>query len=130
MLLQAGLVIFFAFFYTALTFNSKEIAENIQRSGAFISGIRPGEQTAIYFDSVMTRLTAFGSIYLAVVALLPELLIAGFHVPFYFGGTSLLIVVVVLMDFISQVQTHLMSRHYKNLLDDTRRTGSRTGLIR
>ena len=106
MLLQAALVIFFAFFYTALTFNSKEIAENIQRSGAYISGIRPGEHTAIYFDSVMTRLTAFGSIYLAVVALLPELLIAGFHVPFYFGGTSLLIVVVVLMDFISQVQTH------------------------
>ena len=130
MLLQVVLVIFFAFFYTALTFNAKEVAENIQKSGAYISGIRPGEQTAIYFDAVMTRLTAFGGIYLAMVALLPELLIAGFHVPFYFGGTSLLIVVVVLMDFISQVQTHLMSRQYKRLMQDTGRKGSRTGLVR
>lgn len=130
MLLQAALVIFFAFFYTALTFDSKDIAKQVQSRGGFIPGIRPGEQTANYLDSIMTRLTAFGAIYLALVALLPEFLIMGFHVPFYFGGTSLLIVVVVLMDFIAQFQTYLISNNYSNLLNDTRRKGSKRGLIR
>jgi preprotein translocase subunit SecY len=108
--------VFFCFFYTALVFNPKDTAENLKKSGAFIPGIRPGEQTARYIDSVMTRLTAVGAIYLVLIALLPEFLILTWNVPFYFGGTSLLIIVVVLMDFIGQVQAHLMSQKYESLL--------------
>lgn len=130
MIVFAIAVIFFSFFYTALVFNPKETADNLKQQGAFIPGIRPGEQTANYIDLIMTRLTLAGSIYLALVALLPELLILGWNVPFYFGGTSLLIVVVVLMDFMAQVQAHLMSHQYESLMKKSRTKGSRLGLIR
>ena len=123
-------VIFFSFFYTTLVFNSKETADNLKKSGAFITGIRPGEQTARYIDKVMTRLTLVGSVYLALVALLPQFLILAWNVPFYFGGTSLLIVVVVVMDFMSQVQAHLMSHQYESLMKKSALKGSKFGLIR
>ena len=109
-------IIFFSFFYTAIVFNPKDTAENLKKSGAFIPGIRPGEQTAKYIDGVMTRLTLAGAIYITAVCLLPEVLIWKFHVPFYFGGTSLLIIVVVVMDFMAQVQAHLMSHQYEGLM--------------
>jgi preprotein translocase subunit SecY len=114
--LYASAIIFFCFFYTALVFNSRETAENLKKSGAFIPGIRPGEQTANYIDGVLTRLTLAGAIYVTAVCLLPEFLILYFNVPFYFGGTSLLIIVVVVMDFIAQVQGHLMSHQYESLM--------------
>lgn len=116
MLIIALLVIFFSFFYNGLVFNPRETADNLKKSGAFIPGIRPGEQTARYIEGVMDRLTFVGSIYLAIVALLPQIFMVVWHVPFYFGGTSLLIIVVVLMDFIAQVQAHLMSKHYNDLM--------------
>lgn len=109
-------VVFFCFFYTAIIFNPKEMAENLKKSGAFITGIRPGEQTAQYIDKVMSRLTLVGSIYITAVSLLPMFLLIEWNVPFYFGGTSLLIVVVVMMDFMAQVQSQLMSNQYESLL--------------
>ncbi len=109
-------IIFFCFFYTALTFNSKETADNLKKSGAFIPGIRPGAQTAKYIDGVMSRLTLVGALYITAVCLLPEFLIVAWNVPFYFGGTSLLIIVVVVMDFMAQVQAHLMSHQYEGLM--------------
>jgi preprotein translocase subunit SecY len=109
-------IVFFCFFYTALVFNPKETAENLKKSGAVIPGIRPGDHTAKYIDDVMTRLTLFGAIYITLVCLLPEFLILRFNVPFYFGGTSLLILVVVVMDFMAQVQAHLMSHQYEGLM--------------
>ncbi|MEI7994311.1 MAG: preprotein translocase subunit SecY [Methylococcaceae bacterium] len=112
----ATAIIFFCFFYTALVFNSKETAENLKKSGAFLPGIRPGLQTASYIDKVMTRLTLVGAFYITLVCLLPEFLIVYWNVPFYFGGTSLLIIVVVVMDFISQMQTHVMSQQYEGLM--------------
>lgn len=112
----ATAIVFFCFFYTALVFNSRETADNLKKSGAFIAGIRPGEQTARYIDKVMTRLTLAGAIYLVAVSLLPEFLILYYNVPFYFGGTSLLIIVVVVMDFMSQVQAHLLSHQYEPLM--------------
>ncbi|RLA47740.1 MAG: preprotein translocase subunit SecY [Gammaproteobacteria bacterium] len=115
-LLFAGLIIFFCFFYTALTFNPKEVADNLKKSGAYLPGIRPGEQTAKYIDGVVTRLTMVGGIYIAGVCLLPQFLNVYFNVPFYLGGTSLLIAVVVTMDFMSQVQSHLMSHQYDSVL--------------
>ncbi|CAG7856698.1 Protein translocase subunit SecY [biofilm metagenome] len=115
-LLYATAIVFFCFFYTALVFNSKETAENLKKSGAFLPGIRPGIQTSAYIDKVMTRLTLIGAIYITLVCLLPEFLIVYWNVPFYFGGTSLLIIVVVVMDFISQMQTHMMSRQYEGLM--------------
>ncbi|MGH8657089.1 MAG: preprotein translocase subunit SecY [Gammaproteobacteria bacterium] len=115
-MLYAGAIIFFCFFYTALVFNPKETAENLKKSGAFVPGIRPGERTARYIDEVMTRLTVFGAIYITLVCLLPEFLILKFSVPFFFGGTSLLIIVVVVMDFMAQLQAHLMSHQYQGLL--------------
>ncbi len=115
-LLYAAAIVFFCFFYTALVFDAKETADNLKRSGAFIPGIRPGDQTARYIDTVMTRLTAAGALYITAVCLLPEFLIVGWNVPFYFGGTSLLIVVVVVMDFMAQVQAHLMSHQYEGLM--------------
>jgi preprotein translocase subunit SecY len=130
MIVFAMAVIFFSFFYTALVFNPKETADNLKQQGAFIPGIRPGEQTANYIDKIMTRLTLAGSIYLALVALLPQFLIMAWNVPFYFGGTSLLIVVVVLMDFMAQVQAHLMSHQYESLMKKTKTKGSKLGLIR
>ena len=116
MVLYAAAIIFFCFFYTALVFNPKETAENLKKSGAFIPGIRPGEQTTRYIDRIMTRLTLAGAIYITLVCLLPEFLIVNFNVPFYFGGTSLLIIVVVTMDFMAQVQAYLMSHQYESLL--------------
>jgi preprotein translocase subunit SecY len=115
-ILYASGIVFFSFFYTAIVFNPKETADNLKKSGAFVPGIRPGEQTAKYIDGVMTRLTLAGAIYITLVCLLPEFLILKFNVPFYFGGTSLLIIVVVVMDFMAQVQAHLMSHQYEGLL--------------
>ncbi|MBS3952905.1 MAG: preprotein translocase subunit SecY [Methylomicrobium sp.] len=115
-LLYATAIIFFCFFYTALVFNSKETADNLKKSGAYLPGIRPGIQTSIYIDKVMTRLTLIGAFYITGVCLLPEFLIVYWNVPFYFGGTSLLIIVVVVMDFISQMQTHMMSQQYEGLM--------------
>ncbi|MEN9465164.1 MAG: preprotein translocase subunit SecY [Pseudomonadota bacterium] len=109
-------IIFFCYFYTALMFNPREVAENLKKSGAYVPGIRPGIQTANYIDGVLGRLTLFGSLYITLVCLMPEFLIVGFGVPFYFGGTSLLIVVVVVMDFMAQVQSHLMSHQYESLM--------------
>ncbi len=109
-------IIFFCFFYTALVFNARETADNLKRSGAFIPGIRPGEQTARYIDKVMTRLTLVGALYITGVCLLPEFLLLYWNVPFYFGGTSLLIIVIVVMDFMSQIQAHLLSHQYEPLM--------------
>ena len=115
-LLYAAAIVFFCFFYTALVFNSKETADNLKKSGAFLPGIRPGLQTSNYIDKVMTKLTLVGAFYITLVCLLPEFLIVYWNVPFYFGGTSLLIIVVVVMDFISQMQTHIMSQQYEGLM--------------
>jgi preprotein translocase subunit SecY len=128
-MLYGGLIIFFCFFYTALVFNSKETAENLKKSGAFIPGIRPGQQTAAYIDTVLTKLTFWGAIYVTAVCLLPEFLILYWNVPFYFGGTSLLIDVVVVMDFMSQLQAHMMSHQYEGLLRKANLRGyGRSGL--
>jgi len=115
-LLYALAIVFFCFFYTALMFNPKETADNLKRSGAFVPGIRPGEQTARYVDRILGRLTLVGAFYITAVCLLPEFLIVYWNVPFYFGGTSLLIIVVVVMDFMAQVQAHLMSHQYEGLM--------------
>jgi len=115
-LLYAIAIIFFCFFYTALVFNSKETADNLKKSGAFVPGIRPGDQTARYIDKILMRLTLAGAIYITLVCLLPEFLVAKWKVPFYFGGTSLLIIVVVTMDFMAQVQNYVMSQQYESLL--------------
>ncbi len=112
----ATAIMFFCFFYTALIFNARETADNLKKSGAFIPGIRPGEQTAKYIDGVLTRLTLVGALYITAVCLLPEFLILFWRVPFYFGGTSLLIIVVVVMDFVAQVQSHMMSHQYDSLM--------------
>jgi preprotein translocase subunit SecY len=116
MVLFGAAIVFFCFFYTALVFNPRETAENLKKSGAFIPGIRPGEQTAQYIDKVMTRLTVIGAVYITTVALMPELLRVIWQVPFYFGGTALLISVVVIMDFMAQVQAHMMPEMYKSLM--------------
>jgi preprotein translocase subunit SecY len=118
-MLYAAMIVFFCFFYTALVFNPKETAENLKKSGAFIPGIRPGDQTARYIERIMLRLTLAGAIYVTLVCLLPEFLILKWNVPFYFGGTSLLIIVVVTMDFMAQVQAHIMSHQYESLLKKT-----------
>jgi len=115
-ILFTAFIIFFCFFYTALMFNPSEVADNLKRSGAFVPGIRPGQQTANYIDGVLTRLTIFGSAYIALVCLLPQFLVVAFNVPFYLGGTSMLIVVVVVMDFMAQVQSHLMSHQYEGVM--------------
>ncbi|MGS0895773.1 preprotein translocase subunit SecY [Burkholderia stagnalis] len=115
-LLYTLAIVFFCFFYTALVFNSRETADNLKKSGAFVPGIRPGEQTARYIDRILTRLTLAGAIYIVFVCLLPEFLVLRWNVPFYFGGTSLLIIVVVTMDFMAQVQSYVMSQQYESLL--------------
>ncbi len=115
-LLFTVLIVFFCFFYTALMFNPEEVADNLKRSGAFVPGIRPGAQTANYIDGVLTRLTVFGAAYIAIVCLIPQFLVVTANVPFYLGGTSLLIVVVVVMDFMAQVQSHLMSQQYESVM--------------
>jgi len=130
-LFYAMAIIFFCFFYTAIVFNSKETADNLKKSGAFIPGIRPGEQTARYIDGVMTRLTLAGAIYITTVCLLPEFLILYWNVPFYFGGTSLLIIVVVVMDFMAQVQSLMVSHQYDGLMKKANLKGhGRPGLLR
>jgi len=125
MLLYVGMISFFAFFYTAVVFNPGDTAENLRKNGGFIPGIRPGKNTAEYIDYVLTRLTTVGAIYLSAVCILPELLIAQYAVPFYFGGTSLLIVVNVTMDFVAQVQSHLLAHQYEGLLRKTKLRGRR-----
>jgi preprotein translocase subunit SecY len=130
-LMYAVAIIFFCFFYTALMFNPKETADNLKRSGAFVPGIRPGEQTARYIDSILGRLTLVGATYITAVCLLPEFLIVYWNVPFYFGGTSLLIIVVVVMDFMAQVQAHLMSHQYEGLMKKANLKGQGgSGLLR
>jgi preprotein translocase subunit SecY len=130
MLLYGGLIMGFAFFYTALVFNSQETADNLKKSGALVPGIRPGKATADYIDGVLTRLTLIGSLYLVLVCLLPEVIRAFWSVPFYFGGTSLLIVVVVVMDFTAQIQAHLMSHQYESLMKKANLKGGGRGLTR
>nr|WP_211167021.1 preprotein translocase subunit SecY [Aromatoleum evansii] len=115
-MLYAVAIVFFCFFYTALVFNARETADNLKKSGAFVPGIRPGDQTARYIDKILTRLTLVGAVYITLVCLLPEFLILKWNVPFYFGGTSLLIIVVVTMDFMAQVQAYVMSHQYESLL--------------
>jgi preprotein translocase subunit SecY len=128
LVIYALLIIFFCFFYTALVFNARDTSDNLRKSGAFIPGIRPGQQTADYIDKVLTRLTLWGALYVTAVCLLPEVLVSSQGVPFHFGGTSLLIVVVVVMDFMAQLQAHLMSHHYPGLLKKANLLGAgRTG---
>ena len=130
-MLYSALIIFFCFFYTALVFNSRETADNLKRSGAFIPGIRPGQQTGEYIDTVLTRLTFWGALYVTSVCLLPEFMIMYWNVPFYFGGTSLLIIVVVVMDFMAQLQAHMMSHQYEGLLKKANLKGQgRAGRVR
>ncbi|MBV9343946.1 MAG: preprotein translocase subunit SecY [Gammaproteobacteria bacterium] len=124
LVIYAGLIIFFCFFYTALVFNARDTADNLKKSGAFVRGIRPGQQTAEYIDAVLTRLTLWGALYVTAVCLLPEILVTWKGVPFHFGGTSLLIVVVVVMDFISQLNAHMMQHHYPGLLKKANLLGS------
>lgn len=129
--LYASLIVFFCFFYTALVFNSRDTADNLKKSGGFIPGIRPGVQTAEYIDKVLTRLTFWGAIYITTVCLLPEFMILYARVPFYFGGTSLLIIVVVTMDFMAQLQAHMMSHQYDGLLKKANLRGyGRAGQVR
>ena len=128
-LLFGAAVVFFCFFYTALVFNPKDVADNLKKSGAFLPGIRPGEQTARYIDKVMTRLTLFGALYITAVSLMPQFLIVAWNVPFFFGGTSLLIVVVVVMDFMAQVQSHLMSNQYDSVMKKSNLKGYGSGGI-
>ena len=130
-MLYAGMIMFFCFFYTALVFNSRETADNLKKSGAFIPGIRPGQQTSEYIDKVLTRLTFWGALYVVAVCLLPEFMILYWRVPFYFGGTSLMIIVVVTMDFMAQLQAHTMSHQYDSMLKKANFSGiGRAGQIR
>jgi preprotein translocase subunit SecY len=129
-ILFAVCIVFFCYFYTAIMFNPREVADNLKKSGAFIPGIRPGEQSARYIDSVLGRLTLFGALYITAVSLMPQFLVVAWNVPFYFGGTSLLIVVVVVMDFMAQVQSHLMSHQYESLMKKSNLKGSGAGLLR
>jgi preprotein translocase subunit SecY len=124
-LIYIGLIVFFAFFYTAVVFNPKDTAENLKKYGGFLPGIRPGERTAEYIDYVLTRITVAGAAYLAAVCILPELLISYAAVPFYFGGTSLLIVVSVTMDTVAQVQSHLLAHQYEGLIKRAKLRGAR-----
>jgi preprotein translocase subunit SecY len=125
MTLYAALIIFFCFFYTAIVFNPAETAENLRKYGGFIPGIRPGKNTADYLDYVLTRLTVVGAVYLTVVCLLPEYLISEFNLPFYFGGTSLLIVVSVTMDTVAQIHSHLLAHQYEGLIKRAKLRGRR-----
>jgi preprotein translocase subunit SecY len=125
LLLYVGLIVFFAFFYTSIVFNPQDTAENLRKHGGFIPGIRPGQRTAEYLDYVLTRLTVVGAAYLSVVCILPEILISRYAVPFYFGGTSLLIVVSVTMDTTAQIQSHLIAHQYEGLIKKARLRGAR-----
>jgi preprotein translocase subunit SecY len=121
--LYVALIVFFCFFYTAIIFDPKDIAENLKKQGGFIPGIRPGEKTQLYIDKVLTRITVWGATYISCICVLPQILISQFNIPFYYGGTSLLIVVGVAMDFMSQVESHMISRQYENLMGKTRIKG-------
>jgi len=123
-------IIFFCYFYTAIVFNPRDVADNLKKSGAFIPGIRPGEQSARYIDTVLSRLTLFGALYITAVSLMPQALVVAWNIPFYFGGTSLLIVVVVVMDFMAQVQSHLMSHQYESLMKKSNLKGGGAGMMR
>jgi len=125
MLLYVSGIVFFCFFYTAIVFNPEETAENLKKYGGFVPGMRPGKRTADYLDYVLTRLTVVGAIYLSAVCILPEILISRYGVPFYFGGTSLLIVVSVTMDTVSQVQSHLLAHQYEGLIKKSKLRGAR-----
>ena len=125
MLLYIALIVFFSFFYTAIVFNPVETADNLRKYGGFIPGIRPGKNTSDYLDYVLTRLTVVGSAYLAVVCILPEFLISQYNVPFYFGGTSLLIVVSVTMDTVAQIHSHLLAHQYEGLIKKSKLRGRR-----
>ena len=120
-----SLIVFFCFFYTAVVFNPEDVADNLKKQGGFVPGIRPGKRTAEYLDYVLTRLTVVGAIYLAAICVLPELLISQYSVPFYFGGTSVLIVVSVTMDTITQVQSHLLAHQYEGLIEKSRLGGGK-----
>ena len=122
-LMFAGGIVFFSFFYTAIMFDPKDMADNLKRQGAYVPGIRPGQQTSRYIDDVITRLTVFGALYVTAVCLLPEFMIVAFNITFQLGGTALLIVVVVAMDFMSQVQSHLMSSQYAKLMEKSNLKG-------
>ncbi len=130
LILYTAMIVFFAFFYTAIVFNPKETAENLKKYGGFIPGIRPGERTAEYIDFVLTRITVAGAAYLALVCLLPEILISKLAVPFYFGGTSLLIVVSVTMDTVAQIQSHLIAHQYEGLIKKSKLRGARPRIVR
>jgi preprotein translocase subunit SecY len=123
--LYAALIVFFCFFYTSIMFNPKETSENLQKSGGFILGVRPGAQTADYIDRILTRITVIGAAYIVVICLIPEMLVGYSGIPFYFGGTSLMIVVTVTLDTVSQIQGHLMSQQYEKLMKKTSLRGSR-----
>jgi preprotein translocase subunit SecY len=125
MLLYVSLIVFFCFFYTAIVFNPTETADNLRKYGGFIPGIRPGKNTADYLDYVLTRITVIGAVYLAAVCILPEFLISQYSVPFYFGGTSLLIVVSVTMDTVAQIHSHLLAHQYEGLIKKSRLRGRR-----
>ena len=125
LLIYAALIVFFAFFYTAVVFNATETADNLKKYGGFIPGIRPGKNTADYLDYVLSRLTVLGAAYLTAISILPELLIAKWNLPFYFGGTSLLIVVTVTMDTVAQIQSHLLAHQYEGLIKKSRLRGKR-----
>src|SRR3546814_687509 len=125
LLFYVALIVFFAFFYTAIVFNPQETADNLKKHGGFIPGIRPGKNTAEYLDYVLTRLTVIGAAYLSLVCVIPELLIAQFAVPFYLGGTSLLIVVTVTMDTVGQIHSHLLAHQYEGLIKKSRLRGRR-----
>ena len=127
LILFASLIAFFVFFYTAVVFNPDDVADNLKKQGGFVPGIRPGKRTAEYLDYVLTRLSVVGAIYLVLICLLPEILIAELAVPFYFGGTSLLIVVSVTMDTITQVQSHLLAHQYQGLIEKSKIRGKRSG---
>jgi preprotein translocase subunit SecY len=125
MLLYVTGIVFFAFFYTAIVFNPQDTADNLKKYGGFIPGIRPGQRTAEYIDYVLTRITVIGAIYLAAVCVLPEFLVASWGVPFYFGGTSLLIVVSVTMDTVAQIQSHLLAHQYEGLIKKAKLRGAK-----
>ena len=125
MALYSAMIVFFAFFYTAVVFNPNDTADNLKKYGGFVPGIRPGKNTAEYLDYVLTRLTAIGALYLVGVCILPEILISEYSLPFYFGGTSLLIVVTVTMDTMAQVQSHLIAHQYEGLIRKSRLKGRR-----
>jgi preprotein translocase subunit SecY len=123
MLTYAAMIIFFSYFYTAIVFNPEETADNLKKYGGFIPGIRPGANTASYFDTILTRLTTIGALYLVAVCLLPQILITKYSLPFYFGGTSLMIIVSVTMDTITQMQSHLIAHQYEGLIRKNRVKG-------